>query len=302
MRHDHHLVYVTLPVGELTRAMGVGLEPSAPENVGAWRWTRTPTVVDRDSGLITLGVVRGTVPSIPSGLGPDPLLPPPTETLTPWAFRAWSSNTQRWQAITRFPLDEIRAWWAALSAPDGPNVLALRRLAGQGFDVDVTGNGMQTALHEAAQNTHLDLVELLLDLGANPRLRRKNGMGVLHEAAGITQRTRTAEACVVIDRLLDHGVPVDHPIGPGGVAEGASALWLAAYNGQADLVQHLAGRGASIATVNVAGDTARAIALQQGFTDVLDVLVDAERQALRRAMVPGDVSIPAPIAPCRRRL
>lgn len=178
-----------------------------------------------------------------------------------------------------------QAWWGALNAPDGPNVRRLRTLVKHGFDVDAAwGRQGQTALHHAAQTSNPDLVELLLGLGADPSRYRANGMAVLHDAAGILRYADVPHACAIIDRLLDHGVPVDQPIGPGGVAHGASALWLATYNRQAALVHHLIQRGADPCRMNTAGISARTIAQEQGCEDILNMLIKAEQQALVRTI------------------
>lgn len=196
----------------------------------------------------------------------------------------WTPSSTHVQARPDIDPDGTRAWWSALNAPDDPNVRWLRTLAEQGFDVNTVDHKGQTGLHQAAQNSHLELVELLLSLGADPNRCRPSGMTVLHDAAGILRPADIPRACAIIDRLIDHGVPVNQPIGPGGVAHGASALWLATYNDQAALVRHLIRCGAEPNPVNAAGTSARTIAQEQGSEDVLDVLIQAEQQALARAI------------------
>ena len=61
--------------------------------------------------------------------------------------------------------------------------IATQLLLKQGADVDAPGPGNMTSLHRAAYNDHADVLEVLLDYGADAVLRDDDGWTALHDAA-----------------------------------------------------------------------------------------------------------------------
>lgn len=91
-----------------------------------------------------------------------------------------------------------------------------------------------TALHEAAENNHVALVQLLLDYGANVNARASVGLAPLHSA--VISRCHAVAAI-----LLAHGADADQPL-----TNGLTALHLAAMKGDAGMVRLLLAHGAAI--------------------------------------------------------
>jgi len=89
-------------------------------------------------------------------------------------------------------------------------------------DIDERDNYGRTALIQAAIDTRIDAMRLLLNSGASPDIQDKSGWSALHFAA----RSRSAEA---IELLVSHGATVD-------IADsyGNTPLWRAVFNYRGD--------------------------------------------------------------------
>ena len=157
-------------------------------------------------------------------------------------------------------------------APDGRlidavkrgDVAGVRALLAQRVDLAAADADGSTALHWAAHGNNLELVDLLLDAGADARTSTRYKVTPLYFAA---QNGNAA----VMARLLDAGADPN-----GTVYEGQTMLMTAALAGKADAVRLLLTRGA---TVDVAepyrGQTALMWAAAEGNADAAAVLVEA---------------------------
>ena len=157
-------------------------------------------------------------------------------------------------------------------APDGRlidavkrgDVAGVRALLAQRVDLAAADADGSTALHWAAHGNNLELVDLLLDAGADARTSTRYKVTPLYFAA---QNGNAA----VMARLLDAGADPN-----GTVYEGQTMLMTAALAGKADAVRLLLTRDA---TVDVAepyrGQTALMWAAAEGNADAAAVLVEA---------------------------
>eukprot|EP00435_Cladocopium_sp_Y103_P072762 s30_g41.t1 len=140
----------------------------------------------------------------------------------------------------------------------------------------------KAALHFAAEEGHLQCVELLLEAGARLDLQQElTGTAPLHLAAEqghlavvrlLLQRGADkdlARHVEVVKLLLDVGADKDKAS-----AVGATALHLAALNGHMEVVHLLLRAGVDRDKTSTAGATALHLAALNGHPDVLKVLLD----------------------------
>jgi uncharacterized protein len=131
-----------------------------------------------------------------------------------------------------------------LAAARSGSVPAVRLLLARGIDVNAAEKFQQTtALMWAAAEGHIDVVDLLLEAGADPNLQ-----------AHVTSLTQRHNA--------------DHPTG------GFSALMWAARNGNDALVRRLAARGADVNLKNGDNASAAMIAMYNDRFDVAASLIE----------------------------
>lgn len=123
-----------------------------------------------------------------------------------------------------------------------------------GADVNMTNEAGGTALLAAASWGKPTIVQLLLDYGANPHIRTKNGWTTLMSAAkGHVETTQL---------LLEYGVDVN-AIVTGGREKGKTALIIAIQWGQPDVVKLLLEHGADVNIKTETGKTALDIAMSK---------------------------------------
>ncbi len=120
-----------------------------------------------------------------------------------------------------------------------------------------------TPLLAAAAAGHLDAVRVLLEAGADPRLKNANGEdALLHAVAPGHAR--------IVDLLIDAGAEVDTR-GP----EGRAALSIAAWGGHETILKTLLDHGANVAVADAGGVTPLHYALRQRQLPVARLLIAA---------------------------
>lgn len=163
---------------------------------------------------------------------------------------------------------------ALFAAPDGDTTLAeaakqgnktvVRSLLKRKPDVNVPLPDGTTALHWAAYRSDLELVKLLLDAGANPRV-----------ASRVGGNTPLTVACIsgnapVVDALLKAGADPNVA-----TSNGTTPLMIAASSGSMATVNALLNKGADInARESVYGQTALMFASAKNRTSVIRTLIN----------------------------
>jgi ankyrin repeat protein len=142
------------------------------------------------------------------------------------------------------------------------NKAAVRSLIDQRADVNAPQADGATALHWAVRWDDLEMVDLLLKSGANPKSSNRNGATPLFLAS----ENGSAQ---VLERLLDAGVDPNVAVLP----NGETALMLAARSGHLDAVKALVDHGANVNTAeNLDGTTALMWAAFENHPAVIDFL------------------------------
>ena len=135
-------------------------------------------------------------------------------------------------------------------------------LLDEGAEIDKADIDGRTPLHLATYDGYKDVIILLLHRGADPKKASKDGESPLHDAASCGHRD-------VVEVLLDGG---DDPNKAD--MDDWTPLHYASYNGHKDVVKLLLLRGADKNNVTVRGNTALSIAFDNGHTDVVNILQD----------------------------
>ncbi len=184
--------------------------------------------------------------------------------------------THRTPARRRLRVDALSALTALLLLGGNPgteapvadaamreDVTEVRALLKRGADVNAAqGDGM-TALHWAAQHGSLELAEMLLYAGANPRAATRIGP---YTPLMVAARGGYGP---VVSRLLEAGASVD-----AATNSGVTALHLAAASGSAEAVSALLDRGAAVDAVESSWEqTPLMWAADNGRTEVIGLLV-----------------------------
>jgi len=117
-------------------------------------------------------------------------------------------------------------------------------------------------LHDAALKGHVEIVELLIAHKADVNARNAEGATALHDAA-------LAGKCAVAEALLTHGAEIDARDRD----TQATPLERAASWGRTDVVELLISRGANLALKDKNGKTALDLAVANGQSDVVSVLM-----------------------------
>lgn len=151
------------------------------------------------------------------------------------------------------------------------DVALIQSLIDAGADISALDEAGETALMHAAHAGQLEAVKALLAAGAAPDFKSEQGWTALAKAA------YNAEAeCgypQVIAALHAAGAELDTRI-----FFGITPLMLAAGGGDAGVVEWLINNGADVLAANDGGRTARLMANDKFYVDVINLLTDAERQ------------------------
>ena len=160
---------------------------------------------------------------------------------------------------------------ALLKAVEDNRLDAVTDALRKGANVNAAPENARTPLMIASENGNIQLVQALLDSGADPNIEsRKWGRTALKLAA------RKGHIDIV-DLLLDKGVPIDYR---GNNNEkiylnGASALSYAAAEGQGGMITHLIARGANPNLESFKGITPLFYAASEGKIDAVNALLNA---------------------------
>lgn len=147
----------------------------------------------------------------------------------------------------------------------------LKSLLEAGAAHGATDEAGETALMHAACGGHVAAVRVLIAAGADVNTQSPQGWTALAKAAynGETGRGYVE----VIEVLADAGATLDARI-----FFGITPLMLAAGGGDAPVVEWLINAGADVLAVNEGGRTARMMANDKFYVDVINLLNEAERQ------------------------
>lgn len=123
--------------------------------------------------------------------------------------------------------------------------------------------GNQVLFHAVSGN-HLDVVNYLIERGADPLIRSQDGSSLLHLAAG-------AGNIELATRLIEVGCAVD-----GVDVNGESPLMMAILAEHESMTQLLIAKGASVTLTNGTGATPLSVAAKKGWTNLLHKPVTEE--------------------------
>lgn len=150
------------------------------------------------------------------------------------------------------------------AAESGDTATALERLAqglNEDMDVDARDSTGTTALHWAAYNASFELVERLLEAGADPNVENRYGSTPMAEAA-------LSGNVAVLEALLGAGADVDSPN-----AEGQTALMIVARTEDTAAAELLLDAGADVNAVEQwKGQTALMWAAARGRSEMVRLL------------------------------
>ncbi len=158
--------------------------------------------------------------------------------------------------------------FAAAQSGDAAKV---KSLLDGGAPHDATDEAGETPLMHAAHGGHVTAVEVLIAAGADVNAKSPQGWTALAKAAynGDTERGYVE----VIEVLHQAGANLDERI-----FFGITPLMLAAGGGDASVVEWLINAGADVLATNEGGRTARLMANDKFYVDVINLLTEAERQ------------------------
>jgi len=134
-----------------------------------------------------------------------------------------------------------------------------------------TDEAGETALMHAAHGGHFSAVQVLLAAGADVHAKSPQGWTALAKAAYNSETERGYVE--VIELLHEAGASLDERI-----FFGIPPLMLAAGGGDAPVVEWLINAGADVLATNDGGRTARLMANDKFYVDVINLLTEAERQ------------------------
>ena len=147
----------------------------------------------------------------------------------------------------------------------------IKAMLDDGADHAAADEAGETALMHAAHGGHVAAVQVLIAAGADVNAKSPHGWTALAKAAynGETERGYVE----VIEVLHEAGASLDERI-----FFGITPLMLAAGGGDAPVVEWLINAGADVLATNEGGRTARLMANDKFYVDVINLLTEAERQ------------------------
>jgi uncharacterized protein len=158
-----------------------------------------------------------------------------------------------------------------LAAAQAGDATQVKSLLDAGADHAVADEAGETALMHAAHGGHLAVVQVLIAAGADVNAKSPQGWTALAKAAynGETERGYVE----VVEVLHVAGASLDERI-----FFGITPLMLAAGGGDAPVVEWLINSGADVLAANEGGRTARMMADDKFYVDVINLLHEAEQQ------------------------
>ncbi|MBC2729981.1 ankyrin repeat domain-containing protein [Thiobacillus sp.] len=158
--------------------------------------------------------------------------------------------------------------FAAAQSGDTAQIKTLLEAGADHAAVDEAG---ETALMHAAHAGHVAAVQLLIAAGADVNAKSPQGWTALAKAAYNSETERGYVE--VIEVLHEAGASLDERI-----FFGITPLMLAAGGGDAPVVEWLINTGADVLAANEGGRTARMMADDKFYVDVINLLHEAEQQ------------------------
>jgi len=158
--------------------------------------------------------------------------------------------------------------FAAAQSGDTAQIKTLLEAGADHAAVDEAG---ETALMHAAHGGHVAAVQLLIAAGADVNAKSPQGWTALAKAAYNSETERGYVE--VIEVLHEAGASLDERI-----FLGITPLMLAAGGGDAQVVEWLINTGADVLAANEGGRTARMMADDKFYVDVINLLHEAEQQ------------------------
>jgi len=158
--------------------------------------------------------------------------------------------------------------FAAAQSGDTAQIKTLLEAGADHAAVDEAG---ETALMHAAHGGHVAAVQLLIAAGADVNAKSPQGWTALAKAAYNSETERGYVE--VIEVLHEAGASLDERI-----FFGITPLMLAAGGGDAQVVEWLINTGADVLAANEGGRTARMMADDKFYVDVINLLHEAEQQ------------------------
>lgn len=171
----------------------------------------------------------------------------------------------------------------------------------RGVDPNARDDEGRTALIQLARYGHADMMQALLEHGANVRMKDQYGESALEYVMGYSSKARDSKKARLLQLALAESVfspvytgnidadlleaaerdkiKVEELLQKGADANisylgGKTALMVAAYYGNSDIVRILLDNRAEIEKKDQEGKTALLIAVQRGFADIVQILVD----------------------------